>query len=451
MHAPRQLFTASLLASCVLTAFVTDSLAQADSKGWVAKGSIAKANWQQRALTSGRTDRSNAFDDVFSDAKPTHQTARRPSQQPAQPVSTIAEAEQEAAFAADELIPTPDPTPAGDEAYDPLSDFEFSEAQSSASYGNEQVFGGGCGGCGECDECGECGGEPGCGWYGGPHYGFLPGLVALLGQARCTWWARDMVFTSGVHGFKGPTDLGRNGNFGAHMGLNMGAPLGGFPEVGYQVGFLAVRSNLSGDQVTNNVRTDDRDQYFATVGLFRRSRHGGLQWAVAFDVLRDRYFSQASLKQLRTETGFLWPGGRHEIGYFGAYGIDSDEITFNVGAVQNRRLLDPTDMFALYYRRHFDAGGEGRFWTGVTGKGDTILGADLVVPLGRNWSVENRMNYLIPKESRGAAGLSEESWGLTMHLVFHLGQPARAGLQSPYRPILGVADNTLFMSDVSVP
>ena len=445
----RQIFTSSLLTGCVLTAFVANSSAQTDSQGWVAKGASSKADWQQRVLKRGRTDRSNAFDDVFSDAQPTYRTSRRPSsrQGSVRTISTLSEAEQETVFSPEELIPTPEPTAAGDEAYDPLNDFEFSESQPSAVYGGERVFGCGDEGCDGCfDDCGDCGGCWGGGWYGGPHYGIFPGLGMLLGQLRCSWWARDMVLTGGVHGFKGPTDLGCNGNFGLHTGVNMGAPLGYFPGVGYQVGFLAVRSNLSGDQTTGIARTDDRDQFFFTAGLFRRRMHGGLQWGVAFDMVRDRYYEKTNLKQIRTESGFLWPGGRHEVGYFGAYGIEGDEITFDA----TRRLLDPTDMFALYYRRHFDAGGEGRFWTGVTGNGDAIFGADMIVPLGRNWSIENRMNYLIPNEGRGnGGGPIEESWGLTMHMVFHLGQPARCGLQSQFRPILGVADNTLFMSDAT--
>ncbi len=444
MRLLRKNITCSLLTGCVLTAFVAHSSAQTDSQGWV-----AKADWQQRVLKKGRTDRSNAFDNVFSDAQPKYRTTRSPSsrQGSVRTISTLAEAEQQPVFNAEELIPTPEPMGAGGEAYDPMRDFEVSESQPSAAYGSEPVFGCGGEGCGGCfdggDGCGDCGG-----WYEGTHRGFFPGLGMLLGRLRCSWLARDMVIVGGVHGFKGPTDLGRNGNFGLHTGINMGAPLGYFPGVGYQLGFLAVRSNFSGHWALAAARPEDRNQFFFTAGLFRRKMHGGLQWGVAFDLLRDRYYSKASLTQVRTETGYLWPGGRHEVGYFGAYGIDGDEMTFNA----QTRLLDPTDMFAIYYRRHFDAGGEGRFWSGVTGKGDAIVGADMTVPLGRNWSLENRMNYLIPNEGRGVGGgPEEESWGLTMHMVFHLGQPARNGLQSPYRPVLSVADNTLFMNDATAP
>jgi hypothetical protein len=108
--------------------------------------------------------------------------------------------------------------------------------------------------------------------------------------------------------------------------------------------------------------------------------------------------------------------------------------------------LDATDMFAMYIRRNFSNGGDGRIWAGATGNGDGLVGIDLWIPLGKGWAIENRFNYMIPKEGRDVAQ-PKESWGLVMQLVWYPGQNAKCQQQNPYRPLFNVADNSLFMVD----
>ncbi|OHB68349.1 MAG: hypothetical protein A2V70_06760 [Planctomycetes bacterium RBG_13_63_9] len=288
-----------------------------------------------------------------------------------------------------------------------------------------------------CDGC--YGGHPYACRTGG--YGYGPGLLGL----RSAWWTRDLSFFAGVHGFKGPPDRGRNGNFGIHEGINFGAPFGGPWGLGYQVGFNAVHSNFSGDQAYEYLRRADRNQVFLTAGIFRRSLGGGFQWGVAFDLLHDNYyFGDSDLKQIRTESSYLFPSGLREIGYFGAYGTGDDNLIL-LGR-DRYTSLEPTDMFAFYYRRYFVEGGDGRLWGGFTGRGDGLIGGDIRVPIGKSWAIENRINYLIPKQGHGA-GQAEESWGLSLNLVWYVGAPSRCVDKSPFRPMFNVADNTSFMSD----
>ncbi len=287
---------------------------------------------------------------------------------------------------------------------------------------------GDCGGCGQCGSCGAVTGYDDC----------------VLGFPRfcSSWWARDLSIFAGVHGFKGPPDRGRVGNFGLHEGINFGAPLGGWHGLGYQFGFSAVQSNFSGDQAVR-VRRSGRTQLFGTAGIFRRSLCGGWDWGIAFDLAHDNYYDETDLKQIRTETNFC-RHGNWQVGYWGAYGIDEDTLRVNANAIR----LEPTDQFAFFYRRYFSNGGDGRIWAGLSADGDSVLGAEAQVPLGHGWALENRINYLLPRQGRGAVGMIEESWNLSVRIVWYLGQPSRSALESPYRPLFNVADNTMFMTDI---
>lgn len=410
----------------------------AASNGWVAKGQRGtaqrgptrhsgpeQAEAGQKRIARWSPSRPNPIGTDSADKK-TGQKAIRVSQRTDKP-------DQPQVESGDDQLPLT-PLPA-DAAYD------LPGTDALAPYGpgpacGDCAVGGGCyEGWGDCSE--------GCGGYCGAPYG---GCALGLRRLRRSWWARDLSLFAGAHAFKGPFDQGRNGNFGLHEGVSFGAPLGGPLGWGYQVGFAAVHSNFSGDRAAGTVRTGDRDQFFVTAGIFRRALYGGIQWGVAFDHLRDNYYASADVKQLRNEIGYVLPGGHREVGYFGAYGVGDDEL--RLAPDQSLVSLEPTDLFAFYYRKHFEGGGDGRLWGGFTGRGDGLLGADLRVPLGRGWALENRVNYLIPRQSRGELGQPEESWGLTVQLVWHLGQPAARAHRSPFRPLLGVADNSVFMVDV---
>lgn len=461
MSVLKQIVTGGLIGGWTLLALCENVVAQQDTKQAASEVSSARGDWQQRVLRRGRANHPEAQ----LATRPRHQVPGRTArhQTPARiaqtPVSTAA---KEIDLLGGQTQPASLPP---DTAYDPigLDDSGVGEpvmagpplsaplpgcsdcVDCGSGCGGNECYdecvgcGGDCGGCGACydDGCG-CGGGYGAGSYWG---------------APPTWWMRDLSLFAGVHGFKGPPDQGRNGNFGLQEGVNFGTALSGHLAVGFQVGMAAVQSNFSGDQVdqpsaTDNqpeVRRGDRNQIFFTTGLFRRAVCGGLQWGVAFDLLCDAYYDRTDLSQLRTEIGYVLPGGRREFGYFGACGTGSGDFSLLDGS---RLILDPTDMFALYYRRYFDEGGEGRFWAGFSGRGDAMLGADVRVPIGRSWALENQVNYLIPKQARGAEGQPQESWGLTIQLVWYPGRPARCVDRSPFRPLFTVADNTTFMSDV---
>jgi hypothetical protein len=282
-----------------------------------------------------------------------------------------------------------------------------------------------------CPSCGQDWGECSSGWcyegsacgqcYGGGYWGFRA-LCHDWWRRHC-WWVRNLSLVAGV---------------------NWGAPLVGPLGIGYQLGLQVAHSNFSGDRASSSLATADRNQFFFTGGVFRRRPAGGLQWGVVFDLLEDHYHGTASIRQIRSETSLVFSGCR-EIGYSGAYGINNDVFTYeNV----QRRLTEPfeaTDTCSLFYRRHFSGGGQGRLWTGVSGEGDALIGADCTVPLGTSWALENNFVYLIPKEGHGNQGQQEETWSVSFQLVWYPGREAACVLSSPFHPLLSVADNSQFL------
>lgn len=286
-----------------------------------------------------------------------------------------------------------------------------------------------------------------CPWAAGGDYGeselFREGLGVCLINALS-----GFSFFAGIHGFKGPVDLGQNGNFGFHEGLNFGGPLGDPWGFGYQLGAQAVHSDLAGFRVDpangGPLDSNGRDQIFFTGGIFRRAVCGGFQSGVVFDYLHDSYYDKADLRQIRSETSYVFRNRVSEIGYWGAYGINRERFVIPTRPAEFV-FLQPNDIFAGFYRRHFSGGGQGRLWAGATGEGQAIIGGEATVPLGTSWALENNFVYVIPKTSAANGGQVEEHWSVTINLVWYPGRAARSVFKDPFHPLLGVGDNSAFL------
>jgi|LSQX01.2.fsa_nt_gb hypothetical protein len=307
----------------------------------------------------------------------------------------------------------------------------------------------GCQACGPGEACGEVCADP-CVDACGP--------VACGGYYQCGDLARAIGglvgyvlastnFSAGVQGFKGPTDMGRNGNFGFHYGLNRGSPLGDPWGIGYQFGVSVVQSNFSGDQIVDIFSSDNRDQVFFTSGIFRRAVCGGLQWGVVYDLVRDTYRDNATSGQIRGELSLVSQGCR-EIGFWGAFGVNGDRIQISlIDQVLDDLKVTPIDIYSIFYRRYFSGGGQGRVWAGLTDRGDAVLGADATVPLGTSWALENSFTYMIPEDGHSADGQQREGWNVALRLVWYPGRQAACEIQGPYAPLMMVADNGSMILD----
>lgn len=268
----------------------------------------------------------------------------------------------------------------------------------------------------------------------------------------------------GTHGFKGPVDMGVNGNFGFNEGINAAGALIPFYGIGYQVGGRFTQSNLSGDSNggvgVQGLGNSGRDQAFITAGVFHRAFcDAGLQWGVVVDILDDDYYENFSVTQLRTELSYLFCCG-HEFGFWGAFNTKSDteQIQFANNQLPFHAEIESTDIYTLFYRYNTCLGGQARIWAGGTNNRDGILGSDFRVPLNNQLDFVGGVNYLIPNEGElpvqnnvlVQSGSIEESWGLYMNLVWYPGRWCGSGCdQRKYRAMFQVADPSVMMLDVS--
>lgn len=264
---------------------------------------------------------------------------------------------------------------------------------------------------------------------------------------------RDVILFAGVQGFKTATDLGRNGNFGFHEGVNLGGLFGDPWGFGYQAGAQAVHSDFKGNQIlsteTGEPQFDDspRNQVFVTGAVFRRVQEFGLQGGTAIDYFHDSYYETTDLLQLRTEWSLVWPQS-FAIGFWGAFGVSREHVHSRLNPeTPLNYVLAPKDMYSVFYRRYFTGGGEGRVSLGLSGMADVLVGAELSIPLGTSWALENNFSYVLPKHGASSGGQMEESFAVSIQLVWYPGRSAYDVHRSPSYPLFNVADNSVFLVD----
>lgn len=283
-----------------------------------------------------------------------------------------------------------------------------------------------CGGCGQCDQCaGRC-------------YMKRAGDCLRCAAARGAFCENWDLFT-GKQGFKGPVDQGVNGDFGFHVGANWAFPLVDRWGLGYQIGGNLVLSDFEGHSGPLEHR---RSQFFVTSGLFHRAVCGnGLQGGAVLDYLRDDFYIQMDMVQIRAEVSYLYC--YHEVGFWGAFHTNTSTHlgSFSPDEPLETFSFQANNQYNLFYRYQFCNGTFCRTWMGLSGHGDGIFGSDATVYISQRLGLVATYNYLLPRNDPTIPNNVKESWNLTISMVWYPGYRCPDSWHNPYRPLFYVADN----------
>lgn len=244
----------------------------------------------------------------------------------------------------------------------------------------------------------------------------------------------------GVQAFKNPMDLGVNGNFGFHKGINWASPLWDRFGIGFQLGATIALSDFEGG---SGIFGDHRDQYFVTTGLFRRAPcNHGWQGGAVLDYLQDDFYTRVNLLQVRSEISYVACG--HELGFWSAAHTKTDTQTVRQNLDLGRVTFLANDQYNAFYRYRFCNGATARSWIGLSSHSDFIFGMDATVPLCERWAIQSSYNYIVPRNDPTISNDAKESFAVMVSLVWYPGYKVPNACWNPYRPLFTVADNGSF-------
>ena len=271
-----------------------------------------------------------------------------------------------------------------------------------------------------CDQC-----LNSSGW--GPQ--FLPGF-----------WVDHLSVFGGVHAAKNGANLGRDGSFGFHYGLNFGAAAKNIilpPSVGWQIGFQGASSNLN----ASSFALDDRNQVFVTLGLFRRGDYG-LQGGIVMDYLWDEWHYEANVAQVRGELSMAITPAK-SLGFRFASSVTDDTVVSSTFDRVEVVTWETKDLYKFFYRTRLLAGGRGeaQVFAGFTGHSEGMIGGISRLPLHNGWALETDYTYVIPSESKRNGATEHEAWNLQINMVWYPGSLACGSCFRYHRPMFDVANN----------
>ena len=295
------------------------------------------------------------------------------------------------------------------------------------------------------DDCGSCGGyfDDCCGRGGCP-------------ECQDCWinrfgvLFRNSEFYSGFTSFRStlfsnPTTTTQNllddCSHGYYGGVNFGLPLcrltcGAFSG---QFGIRTVNTNFNG----NAFSIDDRNQLFMTAGFFRRSDYG-LQFGVVADVLREEWYANADLVQIRGDIGHVWPSGT-TFGFKFATNVQDDVVNGTInGQSFTGQTITTNDNYRFYVRHDAKAGGWGEVFAGWSETSQGIIGLDFDMPITNRLAVEAGFTYFLNDDGVPAnAGFlgGQQGQAYNTYVGIALRPAGRRYYRNYDRPLFDVADN----------
>ncbi len=260
---------------------------------------------------------------------------------------------------------------------------------------------------------------------------------------------QNTQLSAGFDNMRSPIDLEDTGNTGGNFAVNWGSVRPVFGGLHVQAGVRGVFTDLNGE-IANGFITDDcRSQLFWTAGLYFRANQysaEGLSMGVVYDSLREKYYREYELSQLRTEVSYTFCGGT-TIGFRGAFGLEDGmcDLVRIAPTLTIEAKAEVTDYYVGFMRWNFAQGGEASIFGGGTKSSGGIIGGSVEAPLTDCFALKCSGAYVFGKE-RGLTEREEETWNMSMGLVWYLDGGARNGATSP-RPLFDVANNGSFLQN----
>jgi hypothetical protein len=255
---------------------------------------------------------------------------------------------------------------------------------------------------------------------------------------------------AGLDGSKQPQDFGVNALFGGRIAVNAGWLLDRESGLGLQA---ATSLNVSDNavQVFEALGgSTHRVQNYSTLSLYQRSPLG-FNWGFGFDLLRENYYDQFLLGQWRGKGGYLFTK-TDEFGAWFTIPQIHDEGSF-AGLVPVS--LKPIQQTALFWTHQWESQGYTTVWGGYSRRHGEVnlalgdldpvtyrptFGAEVHVPLNDHVALYGQANFLSPFDT----GTVDSFLGLT----FYPGGGARRAPGNIATPVLPVANNTMFSTDL---
>lgn len=320
----------------------------------------------------------------------------------------------------------------------------------SDAVGGCDCGGGSCGG-GGCDSgCGDVGesyfADDCCGRGGCPEGG--PCILNRFGKVfrRAEYFGGFTSFRSNLYTAPdGSNELVDDSSHGVYAGFNLGLPLcrlscGLFSG---QFGVRTVNTNFGGAAFTD----DDRNQIFMTAGFFRRVDYG-LQLGVVADILREEWFSDVDLVQIRGEIGYVWQGGT-SFGFRFARNVQDDQTEGDFNNVFfTDSIVTTNDWYRFFLRHEVARGGYGEIFGGWTDNEQGIIGLDFDFPITDRIAFQSGFTYYLsdtelPANQGFLGGDPNDSFNI--FAGFSIRPHGRKYYRNYERPLFDVADNGTMM------
>ena len=252
----------------------------------------------------------------------------------------------------------------------------------------------------------------------------------------------NLTLFAGLDGSKQPQDLGINANMGIRLSANWGFPLFGAAGLGAQVGAAYNASDAAVHVLDQIEGTSRRTQVYLTAGLFQHPTDK-LHWGLAYDLLRQHYYDDFTLGQLRGQVGYDLARS-NEVGVWFTKNAQGDTGSMSDTSVH----LEPISQVNGYTKITWASQAQTTVWIGVArghhnvvwvfpdnsrSENVVVYGADLQLPLNDRFAVMGAANFLTPTST----GTVDAYLGLT----FYPGRGAMRASRSRYAPVSTVANS----------